>query len=110
MKNLKQKMKSYSFWTALSGAVVILIGSISKALGLSLDSEIAEEIIMGVCGILVAVGLVNAKTENSTDNKKTDTSDDNIDSDDKQELDEINDNDKTDVELHEDESHDITNE
>ena len=68
MKNFKQKIKSYGFWTGLSGAVVMLVGTISKAFGLSLDSKIAEQIVMGICGVLVAVGIVSmpVKTEDKT--------------------------------------------
>ena len=69
MKNFKEKIKSYSFWTALSASVVIVINTISKNFGLSLDSEIAEKIIMGICGVLVALGIVCAPIKVEKDEK-----------------------------------------
>lgn len=72
MKNFKQKIKSYGFWTGLSGAVVMLVGTISKAFGLSLDSKIAEQIVMGICGVLVAVGIVSMPVKTKDETQKTD--------------------------------------
>ena len=50
---MKEKMKSYSFWISVAGAVVLLINNVGQAFGFSIDSKIASDVINGVCGILV---------------------------------------------------------
>ena len=57
---MKKKIKQYSFWTGLSGAVVILLTTLSKAFGFEFQQEIVADIIMGVCGVLVVFGVVSA--------------------------------------------------
>lgn len=73
---MKKRIKQYSFWTGLSAAVVILIGSIAKAFGFHFKEEVVSDIIMSVCGILVVFGVVNAPygdTESSDDTSKEET-------------------------------------
>ena len=60
---MKKKIKQYSFWTGLAGAVVILITTLSKAFGFEFQEEIVADIIMAVCGVLVVFGVVNAPTK-----------------------------------------------
>ena len=55
MKNFK----SYGFWTALSGAVVVLINSVGKCFGFSVEEEIVTNIIMAIAGMLVVFGVVS---------------------------------------------------
>lgn len=68
---MKKRIKQYSFWTGLSAALVILIGSIAKAFGFHFKEEIVSEIIMAICGVLVVLGVVNApfKEDEETDKK-----------------------------------------
>ncbi len=63
MKNFK----SYGFWTALSGAVVVLINSIGKCFGFAVEEEIVTNIVMAIAGVLVLFGVVSMpkKDENS---------------------------------------------
>ena len=63
MKNFK----SYGFWTALSGAVVVLINSIGKCFGFAVEEEIITNIVMAIAGVLVLFGVVSMpkKDENS---------------------------------------------
>ncbi len=58
MKTFKTKIKSYSFWTGLSGAVVMLCTTIGKCFGWTINDELIEDIIMSICGILVVFGVV----------------------------------------------------
>ena len=58
MKNLLKKMKSYSFWTALSGALVIFIKSICKMFGVEIQDEIISSIVLGFASILVVFGVI----------------------------------------------------
>lgn len=55
---LKQLIKSYGFWTALSGAIVVLVNSIGRACGFFVEEEIISNIIMAVAGVLVVFGVV----------------------------------------------------
>lgn len=65
---LKNKIKSYAFWVALSSAVVILVQSIGKLFGLNVEGGIIENVIMSICGVLVVLGIVT-KSDNAEDNK-----------------------------------------
>ena len=55
---MKQRLKSYKFWVALSGAVVIFVKALGQAFGFEVNAEVVDGIIMGLCGVLVAMGLV----------------------------------------------------
>lgn len=66
----KDRIKSYGFWTALSGAVVILAQSIAKCFGVEIEEELISNIIMSICGVLVVFGVVTMP------NKKVDTEED----------------------------------
>ena len=74
---MKNKIKSYSVWTALSGAVVVLLQALGKCFGFSIDSDIVTGIIMAVAGILVVFGVVsmpnsnNDQQNNQTDNTES---------------------------------------
>lgn len=72
---MKDKIKSYSFWTALSGAVVVLLQALGDCFGFSIQSEVVSGIIMAIAGILVVFGVVSMpknSTGNKTDEKTTD--------------------------------------
>lgn len=58
MKNLVNKMKSYSFWTALSGALVVFIKAICKIFGVEIQDELISGIILGFASILVVLGVI----------------------------------------------------
>ena len=58
MKTFKNKIKKYSFWTGLSAAVVMLCNAIAKCFGFSINDQIIEDVIMSICGVLVAFGVV----------------------------------------------------
>ena len=70
----KDLIKSYSFWTALAGAIVVLVNAIGRACGFFVDGEIISNIIMAIAGLLVVFGVVtmpqNTKTEEKTDEEK----------------------------------------
>lgn len=71
---LKKLIKSYGFWTALSGAVVVLINAIGKACGFFVQEETISDIIMAIAGVLVVFGVVSMpkqlKEEKSEDKKE----------------------------------------
>lgn len=67
---MKDKIKSYSFWTALSGAVVVLLQALGDCFGFSIQSELVSGIIMAIAGVLVVFGVVSmpkSSSENKTD-------------------------------------------
>lgn len=67
---MKTKIKSYAFWTALSAAAVILINSLGKVFGFSVEESIVTNLIMAVCGVLVVFGIVKSpKEENDEDDE-----------------------------------------
>ena len=71
MKTFKEKIKTYSFWTGLSAAVVLLCNSIAKCFGFSIDDGLIEDIIMSICGVLVALGFVCVPKSQKTDTTNT---------------------------------------
>ena len=69
--NLKNRVKTYAFWVALSSAVVVLVQSIGKLFGFEIESSTIENVIMSICGVLIVLGIVT----NSTDPKTGDAVD-----------------------------------
>lgn len=53
--NLKEKMKNKGFWVSLASAVIVVL----QACGLKLDLPYVNEIITGVLGVLVVLGIVS---------------------------------------------------
>lgn len=63
---MKNKIKNYSFWIGLSGAVVVLVEAIGKAFGFIPDGQIISDIIMAIAGVLVIFGVVSMPTETNS--------------------------------------------
>ena len=61
---MKNKFKSYSFWTALAAAVVVLVEAFGRLFGFIPDGKLVADIIMAVAGVLVVLGVVAAPTGN----------------------------------------------
>lgn len=57
---MKNKFKSYSFWTALAAAVVVLVEAIGRIFGFIPDGKLVSDIIMAIAGVLVVLGVVSA--------------------------------------------------
>jgi len=73
---MKKLIKSYGFWTALAGAVVVLLEAIGKLFGFSIAGENISDLIMAIAGILVVFGIVNIprESENTEEEKKDENS------------------------------------
>ena len=71
MKNYK----SFGFWTALAGAVTVLVNALGSCFGFSVDNQIVTDVIMSVAGVLVVLGIVTMpkKDKNSTEETKEET-------------------------------------
>lgn len=89
----KDRIKSYGFWTALSGAVVILAQSIAKCFGVEVQEELISDIIMSVCGVLVVFGIVTMpnKKETEENTEETEINQENSEEKDKENIVEIED-------------------
>lgn len=57
-EKLKQKVKSYSFWTGLSASIVVLAKSIADIFGADVNEDIITNVIMAICGVLIVLGIV----------------------------------------------------
>ena len=55
---MKNKFKSFGFWSALAGAVVVLLNALGRAFGFAVQEELVTDIIMAVAGVLVVLGVV----------------------------------------------------
>ena len=55
---MKEKLKSYSFWSALAGAMVIFVNALGKIFDFSVEDELISGLIMAIAGVLVVFGVV----------------------------------------------------
>ncbi len=67
---MKNKFRSYGFWTALAGAVVVLINALGQAFGFTIDNEIVTNIIMAIAGVLVVFGVVSMPKKDNEDKEE----------------------------------------
>lgn len=70
---MKNKIRTTSFWLGLSGAIVIILETISNIFGLNLYSKEIESIILSICSALVMVGIITKK--NVSDEKESSSED-----------------------------------
>ena len=56
---MKDKLKNYGVWVSLISALLLFLSSISDTLGLHIDIPIVEEILYGICAVLVALGIIS---------------------------------------------------
>lgn len=75
MKNFFKRMGDYNFWVSLSAGLIILLNAFGNAFGFSIKSQIIEDCVMAVAGMLVVFGIVNMKPID----KNSDDSDENSD-------------------------------
>lgn len=54
----KERIKSYKFWVSLSASLVLLLQTLGKAFNFQISADVIDGITMAVCGVLVALGLV----------------------------------------------------
>lgn len=67
MKNLLKKMKSYSFWISLTGALIIFINCLGNIFGFKIENAVIENVIMSFAGILVVFGVVTKDNNNENE-------------------------------------------
>lgn len=75
------KLKTTGFWISLTGAVILVLQVIGGAFGFKINSELINNLVSSICGVLVIVGvLIPSKQENNKINFPTDSSDENLNS------------------------------
>lgn len=80
------KLKTTGFWISLTGAVILVLQVIGGAFGFEINSELINNLVSSICGVLVIVGvLIPSKQENNKINFPTDSSDENLNSSNQQE-------------------------
>ena len=62
--------KSYGFWTALAGAVTMLVGALGECFGFTVHDEIVTNVIMAIAGVLVVLGVVSIPKNSSKEENK----------------------------------------
>ena len=50
--------KSYGFWTALAGILTMIVSALGKIFGFAIEDGLVNDIVMGVAGLLVLLGVV----------------------------------------------------
>ncbi len=69
---MDKRFKSYSFWTALAGAVVVFLNALGDCFGFSIDNDLVSGLIMAFAGILVVFGVVTMPKENEDKPQESD--------------------------------------
>jgi uncharacterized membrane protein len=73
---MKEKIKSYGFWTALAGAIVVLLSALGQIFGFSLDDQKVTALVMAIAGVLVVFGVVTMPKDEQTNDDGDDKKDD----------------------------------
>lgn len=61
--NLKQKVKTYSFWISLVSAILIIVRVVCERFNLILNESFIMDIVTGICGVLVLLGILTSPTK-----------------------------------------------
>lgn len=67
---MKNKFKSYTFWLALVGAVIILINTLGTTFGFGVDEVAITSIATAVLGIFVTLGIVHKDSKSEQEKTK----------------------------------------
>jgi len=69
----KNLIKTYGFWTAFAGSIVVLVNALGRAFGFFVEEQLISDIIMAVAGVLVVFGIVSIpKDERAEEKEKED--------------------------------------
>ncbi len=53
-----KKIRTYGFWVALSGAIVMLVNALGRAFGFEIEDKLVSDIVLAFAGVLVVFGIV----------------------------------------------------
>ena len=70
---LRNKLKSYSFWVSLASAVLLLVQTIGRPLGLVIDESTYMSIVNSVLGVFVVLGIISHPAQNLLKNSSSKT-------------------------------------
>lgn len=73
--NLKNKLKSYSFWVSLTAGIILVINCFLEQFGMKIDDVFVNSLVNSICGVLVILGLLtntNSKTVLTKDDEGLD--------------------------------------
>lgn len=77
--NIKEKMKSYSFWMSLTSAVILVIKLIGQKYGFVIDDGFISDLVTSLCGVFVILGIIVLPTnKNSSETKINTTQEDGL--------------------------------
>lgn len=71
--NLKQKFKNYGFWMSLTAAIILVLQTLGKNIGFSVNDEAITSIVNSICGVLIVLGIISnpASGKGFTDKDQT---------------------------------------
>ena len=69
--NLKQKVKTYSFWISLISAILIVVRIVGEHFGWFINESFIMDIVTGICGILVLLGILSSPTNKEESMEET---------------------------------------
>ena len=55
----KNRLKTYSFWVSLASAVLLLVQTIGRPLGLMIDEALYMSVVNSVLGVFVVLGIIS---------------------------------------------------
>ena len=67
---MKNKLRSYGFWTALASALVVFVNAIGRFFNFSVQEELISNIVMAIAGVLVVCGVVVMPKKNEEDGEE----------------------------------------
>lgn len=70
--SLKDKIKSYSFWVSLASAILLLVQTVGKSLGLLIDESTYMSVVNSVLGIFVVLGIISHPSQTLLQQSNTD--------------------------------------
>lgn len=68
---VKNKLKSYSFWVSLASAILLLVQTIGRPLGLVIDESTYMSIVNSVLGVFVVLGIISHPAQNLLKNNQS---------------------------------------
>ena len=63
--NLKEKIKSYSFWVSLTSAIILILKILGNRFGFVVDESMISDLFTALCSILVLMGIIVVPTTNT---------------------------------------------
>jgi len=66
--NLREKIKSYSFWVSLASAVILILKVLGSRFGFQVDETMISDLFTALCSILVLLGIIVVPQQKQTTN------------------------------------------